>query len=119
MTDVIYTTPTQVIDFFNFQLDVLAGQVIWCRMDWQPIDTAIGSWLFIVKQKYDKENERYKRTKKIFEKKKKAYMEVMENSKAHIDRQKEHIKKAETKLVEYKNTILAFWKLASCNSISK
>ena len=31
--EIIYTTPQQTLDFFNFQFDVLAGQVIACRMD--------------------------------------------------------------------------------------
>ena len=41
---------------------------------------------------------------------------IWRENKQHLQ---EHIRKAETKLCEYKNTILAFWKLASCNSISK
>lgn len=119
MEKIIYTTPQQTLDFFNFQFDVLAGQVIACRMDWQPIDTAIWSWLFLVKQKYDEKNERLKKRTKIFEEKQKRYEEIMENTLAHNRRCKEHIQKAEAKLTEYKNTILAFGKLATCNSISK
>ena len=64
MEEIIYTTPQQTLDFFNFQFDVLAGQVIACRMDWQPIDMAIWSWLFLVKQKYDEKNERLKKKDK-------------------------------------------------------
>jgi len=37
-------------------------------------------------------------------------------SKDHLQ---EHIRKSEAKLSEYKNVILAFWKLATCNPISK
>jgi hypothetical protein len=33
MEEIIYTTPQQTLDFFNFQFDVLAGQVVGCRMD--------------------------------------------------------------------------------------
>ena len=38
---------------------------------------------------------------------------------AYSSIKKRIIKRAETKLCEYKNTILAFGKLATCNSISK
>lgn len=119
MTDAIYTTPTQTLDFFNFEFDVLDGQVIECRMDGQPIDTAIWSWLFLVKQKYDDKNERYKKKKKMFDEKQKNYCETLERVIAHNNRCKEHIQRCEAKLTEYKNTILAFGKLATCNSISK
>ena len=119
MEEIIYTTPQQTLDFFNFQFDVLAGQVIACRMNWQPIDTAIWSWLFLVKQKYDEKNEKYKKRHKMFDKKQKKYCEDLEARSKERKHYQEHIKRAETKLCEYKNTILAFGKLATCNSISK
>lgn len=119
MEEIIYTTPQQTLDFFNFQFDVLAGQVIACRMDWQPIDMAIWSWLFLVKKKYDEKNERLKKRTKEFDKKQKNYCENLEKWRKDKEHLQEHIKRAETKLCEYKNTILAFGKLATCNSISK
>jgi exonuclease VII large subunit len=88
-------------------------------MDWQPIDTAIWSWLFLVKQKYDEKNERLKKRTKEFDKKQKNYCENLEKRRKDKEHYQEHIKRAETKLCEYKNTILAFGKLATCNSISK
>jgi hypothetical protein len=88
-------------------------------MDWQPIDTAIWSRLFLVKQKYDEKNEKYKKRHKMFDKKQKKYCEDLEARSKERKHYQEHIKRAETKLCEYKNTILAFWKLATCNSISK
>ena len=119
MNDVIYTTPSHVEKFFNFEFDVLAGQVVWCKMDWQVIDTAIWSGLFLVKQKYDNKNEKFKRRKQMFDRKQKKYCEDLEIWKKDRKHYQEHIHRAETKLTEYKNTILAFGKLAACNSISK
>ena len=55
----------------------------------------------------------------MFDKKQKKYCEDLQawsNERKHYQ---EHIKRAESKLCEYKNTILAFGKLATCNSISK
>jgi hypothetical protein len=88
-------------------------------MDWQPIDTAIWSWLFLVKQKYDEKNERLKKRTKIFEEKQKKYCENLEKWRKDKEHYQEHIKRAETKLCEYKNTILSFGKLASTSAISK
>ena len=73
----------QTLDFFNFQFDVLAGQVIKTTMDGQVIDNAIWSGLFLIKQKYDDKNEKMKRRKKMFEEKQKHYMEAMEKRKEH------------------------------------
>lgn len=119
MNDVIYTTPTQTLDFFNFQLDVLAGQVVGCRMDGQPIDTAIWSGIFLIKQKYDDKNEKFKRRKMMFDKKQSKYCQDVIARSEEREHYREHIKRAETKLCEYKNTILAFGKLASTSAISK
>ena len=49
-----------------------------------------------------------KQRKKIFDKKQKKYCEDMEAWKQHKEHLCEHIQKAESKLTEYKNTILAF-----------
>ena len=51
----------------------------------------------------------------MFDKKQKKYCEDMEARITHKKHLQEHIQKAESKLTEYKNTILAFGKLASCN----
>ncbi len=105
--------------FFNFTFDLIDGQVIWCRLNWRPIDTIIWKEIYLIKEKYDEKNEKYKRRKKMFDKKQKKYCEDMEARIIHKKHLQEHIQKAEAKLCEYKNTILAFGKLASCNSLSK
>ena len=46
--------------------------------------------------------------KKMFDKKQKKYCEDMEAWKQHKEHLQQHIQKAESKLTEYKNTILAF-----------
>lgn len=55
----------------------------------------------------------------MFDRKQKKYCEDLEIWKKDRKHYQEHIHRAETKLTEYKNTILAFGKLAACNSISK
>ena len=45
-----------------------------------------------------------------------AEREAWSKRKEHLEA---HIRRSEQKLSEYKNTILAFLKLAACNSISK
>lgn len=109
------TTQLQTYNFFNFEFDVLEWQIICCRMDWQLIPTDIWNSLWDIKQKYDK----MKKRKREFDKKQKHYCESLEAWKKDKEHLQEHIRKAETKLCEYKNTILAFGKLATCNSISK
>lgn len=106
-------------NFFNFQFIVENWELVETLMDWKKIKPAIWESLYIVKQKYNEKNERLKKRTKIFEEKQKRYEEIMENTLAHNRRCKEYIQKAEAKLTEYKNTILAFGKLATCNSISK
>ena len=56
---------------------------------------------------------------KTFENKQKKYCEDLEAWRKDKEHLQEHIRKAESKLSEYKNVILAFGKLATCNSISK
>ena len=113
------TTPRQTFNFFNFEFDVLEWNLIWCRMDGSVIDLSIWNSLWNIKQKYDEKNERLKKRTKIFEEKQKKYCENLEKWRKDKEHYQEHIKRAETKLCEYKNTILAFGKLATCNSISK
>ena len=124
MEGIIYSTPVQKLDFFNFQFEVMDGQLLKTTMNWwgggeQVLDPCIGASLFIVKQKYDDKNEKYKKRHKMFDKKQKKYCEDLEARIKERRHYQEHIKRAESKLCEYKNTILAFGKLATCNSISK
>ena len=115
-TERIYTNVQQ---FFNFEFVVVDDELIECRLGWQVIDIEVWKNLLVVKHEYDEKNERLKKRTKMFDRKQKEYckcLEVWEKEKKHYQ---EHIKKCETKLTEYKNTILAFGKLASCNSISK
>jgi hypothetical protein len=60
-----------------------------------------------------------KKRKKVFDKKQQKYCEDLEAWRKDKEHLQEHIRKAESKLSEYKNVILAFGKIATCNSISK
>lgn len=124
MDEIIYSTPLQKLDFFDFQFEVMDGQLLKTTMNWQGgekqvLDPCIWASLFIVKQKYDEKNEKFKKRKKMFDRKQSKYCEDLEARIKERKHYQEHIKRAETKLCEYKNTILAFGKLATCNSISK
>ena len=108
------------IDFFDFTFILNADWTMKeCQLLWKPLDELLAISLRDVREKYmDKANRLKKRTK-IFDEKQKNYMEHQEawiKNKEHLQ---EHIRKSEAKLSEYKNVILAFWKLATCNSISK
>lgn len=115
-----YILQDMPIDFFDFQFTMNAdGSMKECKFNWEVIDPAIWSSLFIIREKYMDKVNKMKERKKMFEEKQKNYMEHQEvwiKSKDHLQ---EHIRKSEAKLSEYKNVILAFWKLATCNSISK
>ena len=119
MEEIIYTTPTTTEQFFDFEFTLLAWQLVKTTRGGEIIDSKIWESLYIVKQKYDEKNERLKKRTKEFDKKQKKYCEDLEKWIEHRNHLQEHIRKAETKLCEYKNTILAFGKLATCNSISK
>ena len=115
-----YILQDMPIDFFDFQFTMNAdGSMKECKFNWEVIDPAIWSSLFIIREKYMDKVNKMKERKKMFEEKQKNYMghqEAWIKSKDHLQ---EHIRKSEAKLSEYKNVILAFWKLATCNSISK
>lgn len=108
------------IDFFDFQFILNAdGTMKECKFNNEVLDPAIWSSLFIIREKYLDKVKKNRERKKIFEEKQKNYMQDQEawiKHKAHLQ---EHIQKSEAKLSEYKNVILAFGKLATCNSISK
>lgn len=108
------------IDFFDFQFVMNAD---WTLKETKHqnvvIDPAIWSSLFLIKEKYFDKAKRLKKRTKIFEEKQKNYSEQQEARAKNRDHLQEHIRKAESKLSEYKNVILAFWKLATCNSITK
>ena len=115
-----YILQDMPIDFFDFQFTMNAdGSMKECKLWDQILEPAIWQALWIVRDKYmDKANRLRKRTK-IFNEKQKNYSEQQEARAKNKDHLQEHIRKSETKLSEYKNVILAFWKLATCNSISK
>ena len=115
-----YILQDMPIDFFDFQFTMNAdGTMKECKYWDQILEPAIWQALWIVRDKYmDKANRLKKRTK-IFDEKQKNYSEQQEARAKNKDHLQEHIRKSEAKLSEYKNVILAFWKLATCNSISK
>ena len=118
--EIIYTqNPTETQLFFDFEFTILAWQLIKTTRGGEIIDPKIWESLYIIKQKYDKKNTTLKLRTKTFENKQKKYCEDLEARSKERKHYQEHIKRAETKLCEYKNTILAFGKLATCNSISK
>lgn len=115
-----YILQDMPIDFFDFQFTMNAdGSMKECKFNWEVIDPAIWSSLFIIREKYMDKVNKMKERKKMFEEKQKNYMEHQEARAKNRDHLQEHIRKSEAKLSEYKNVILAFWKLATCNPISK
>lgn len=96
------------------------------KFNWKKLDPDIWQWVFLMRweliKAHRKERDQYRKKIKAcedreWEKRLRLEQEkIWRENKKHLQ---EHIRKAETKLCEYKNTILAFWKLASCNSISK
>ena len=107
-------------EFFDFTFIVNAdGTMKECQFLWKKVDELLALSLWTIREKYLDKVKKNKKRKKIFEEKQKNYMQDQEawiKHKAHLQ---EHIQKSEAKLSEYKNVILAFWKLATCNSISK
>lgn len=109
-----------IVDFFDFQFVLNADWTLKeTRHQNVVIDPAIWSSLFLIKDKYFEKANRLKKRTKMFEEKQKYYSEQQEIRSKNKDHLQEHIRKAESKLSEYKNVILAFWKLATCNSITK
>lgn len=114
-----YWLKIEIIEFFNFRLHLTNGEVTACSFNWEWIDTDIWKWIYAIMQKYDEKNEKMKRRKAMFDEKQKNY--CIEKQ-AREQRKKAlwlHIEKAEQKLSEYKNVILAFGKLASTSAITK
>lgn len=104
------------IDFFDFQFVMNAD---WTLKETKHqnvvLDPAIWSSLFLIRKKYFKKVKQHKEDKKKLWNQQ-AEREARSKSKDHLQ---EHIRRSESKLSEYKNVILAFWKLATCNSITK
>ena len=104
------------IDFFDFTFIMNAdGTMKECQLLWKPLDELLAISLWDVREKYMKKVRQHKIDKKKLE----NHKEVEEIWSKNRDHLQEHIRKSEAKLSEYKNVILAFWKLATCNSISK
>lgn len=108
------------IDFFDFQFVINADWTMKeCKL-WETIlEPAIWSSLFLIKEKYFDKVKKMKQRKKIFEEKQKNYLEQQQSRAKSKDHLQEHIRKSEAKLSEYKNVILAFWKIATCSPINK
>lgn len=111
-----YILQDMPIDFFDFQFTMNAdGSMKECKYWDQILEPAIWQSLFLIREKYMKKTRQHKEDKKKLANQQ-AERDAWSKSKAHLQ---EHIRKSEAKLSEYKNVILAFWKLATCNSISK
>lgn len=117
----IFLTPEYIlqdmpIDFFDFQFIMNAdGSMKECKLWDQILEPAIWQSLFLIREKYLKKVRQHKEDKKKLTNQQ-AEREARAKNRDHLQ---EHIRKSEAKLSEYKNVILAFWKLATCNSISK
>lgn len=104
------------VDFFNFQFVMNAdGSMKECKYWEQVLEPCIWQSLFLVREKYLKKVRQHKLDKKKLE----EHKEIQEVWSKNRDHLQEHIRRSETKLAEYKNVILAFWKLATTNPISK
>ena len=104
------------IDFFDFTFILNAdGSMKECKYWEQVLEPAIWQSLFLIREKYMKKTRQHKEDKKKLTNQQKE-RDARAYTKDHLQ---EHIRKSEAKLSEYKNVILAFWKLATCNSISK
>ena len=111
-----YILQDMPIDFFDFQFTMNAdGSMKECKYWDQILEPAIWQSLFLIREKYMKKVKQHKEDKKKLTNQQ-AEREARAYTKDHLQ---EHIRKSEAKLSEYKNVILAFWKLATCNSISK
>ena len=111
-----YILQDMPIDFFDFQFTMNAdGSMKECKYWEQVLDPCIWQSLFLIREKYMKKVQQHKEDKKKLANQQ-AEREAWSKRKEHLQ---EHIQKSEAKLSEYKNVILAFWKLATCNSISK
>lgn len=105
--------------FFDFEFTLQCWALIETKFKWQHIDYDLWIAIYAIMQKYDEKNEKMKRRKAMFDEKQKNY--CIEKQ-AREQRKKAlwlHIEKAEQKLSEYKNVILAFGKLASTSAITK
>lgn len=117
----IFLTPEYIlqdmpIDFFDFQFTMNAdGSMKECKYWDYILEPAIWQSLFLIREKYMKKVQQHKEDKKKLE----THKELQDTWAKNKDHLQEHIRRSETKLAEYKNVILAFWKLATCNSISK
>ena len=111
-----YILQDMPIDFFDFQFTMNAdGSMKECKYWEQVLDPCIWQSLFLIREKYMKKVKQHKEDKKKLE----THKELQDTRAKNRDHLQEHIRRSETKLSEYKNVILAFWKLATCNSISK
>ena len=93
------------IDFFDFTFIMNADWTMKeCQFLWKKVDELLALSLWTIREKYMKKTRQHKEDKKKLTNQQ-AEREAWSKSKDHLS--------------EYKNVILAFWKLATCNSISK
>lgn len=104
-------------DFFDFTFILNADGATMKRCEFwgAVIGEELATALRTIREKYMKKVEQHKIDKKKLANQQKE-RDAWAESKDHLQ---EHIRRSEAKLSEYKNVILAFWKLATCNSISK
>lgn len=104
------------IEFFDFTFIMRADWTMKeCQFLGKRVDEQLAFSLWTIREKYMKKTRQHKEDKKKLTNQQ-AEREARAKNKDHLQ---EHIRKSEAKLSEYKNVILAFWKLATCNSISK
>ena len=104
------------IEFFDFTFIINSdGTMKECQFLWKKVDEQLAISLWTIREKYMKKTRQHKEDKKKLANQQ-AEREAWAKNRDHLQ---EHIRKSEAKLSEYKNVILAFWKLATCNSISK
>ena len=118
---------TQNYDDFWFTFETNEdGSFKKAKFKWKRLDPAIWQWIFLMRgeliKAHRKERDQYRKKidacikREQYKERMKEQEEIFAKTKDHLQ---EHIRKSEAKLAEYKNVILAFWKLATCNSISK
>lgn len=121
------TLELQNYDDFWFIFEVKDdGTLKRVKFNWKKLDKEIGESIFQMRgeliKAHRKERDQYKKKIKAVEEREKYKQRMREQEQIFAknrDHLQEHIRRSEAKLCEYKNTILAFWKLATCNSISK
>ena len=105
----------ETLDFFDFQFQMVDGQLKKTTLNWKKVDEAIWSWLFLIRQHYQKIKDKNRMLKSKCENKQKA----MEEQVANFQKKKHCYTKAIAVHNQdkqwYKDVISAFWQLARQN----